>query len=221
MPLCLVSRIVTRVLSNITWLLSFLHRYREDLWFRVTKKGLVTTDNQTPIISGWRQSCRIKCQPSQRYGIWLVRSLKNYKGQSTSSRLMTVQSMWISKQISTPTITTQHTYFSLRSVQFSHSVVSDSLRTHGLQHARPPCASPTPRVYSNSCPLSQWCHPTISSSVVPFSSHLQSFPASGSFQMGRFFPSGGQSIGVSASTSVLLINIQDWFPLGWTGRISL
>ena len=191
MPLCLVSRTVTRVLSNITWLLSFLHRYREDLWFRVTKKGLVTTDNQTPIISGWRQSCRIKCQPLQRYGIWLVRSLKNYKGQSTSSRLMTVQSMWISKQISTPTITTQHTYFSLRSVQFSHSVVSDSLRTHGLQHARPPCASPTPRVYSNSCPLSQWCHPTISSSVVPFSSHLQSFPASGSFQMGQFFPSGG------------------------------
>ena len=187
MPLCLVSRIVTRVLSNITWLLSFLHRYREDLWFRVTKKGLVTTDNQTPIISGWRQSCRIKCQPSQRYGIWLVRSLKNYKGQSTSSRLMTVQSMWISKQISTPTITTQHTYFSLRSVQFSHSVVSDSLRTHGLQHARPPCASPTPRVYSNSCPLSQWCHPTISSSVVPFSSHLQPFPASGSFPMSQFF----------------------------------
>ena len=191
MPLCLVSRTVTRVLSNITWLLSFLHRYREDLWFRVTKKGLVTTDNQTPITSGWRQSCRIKCQPLQRYGIWLVRSLKNYKGQPTSSRLMTVQSMWISKQISTPTITTQHTYFSLRSVQFSHSVVSDSLRTHGLQHTRPPCASPTPRVYSNSCPLSQWCHPTISSSVVPFSSHLQSFPASGSFQMGRFFPSGG------------------------------
>ena len=146
MPLCLVSRTVTRVLSNITWLLSFLHRYREDLWFRVTKKGLVTTDNQTPITSGWRQSCRIKCQPLQRYGIWLVRSLKNYKGQPTSSRLMTVQSMWISKQISTPTITTQHTYFSLRSVQFSHSVVSDSLRTHGLQHARLSCPSPTPRV---------------------------------------------------------------------------
>ena len=195
MPLCLVSRIVTRVLSNITWLLSFLHRYREDLWFRVTKKGLVTTDNQTPIISGWRQSCRIKCQPSQRYGIWLVRSLKNYKGQSTSSRLMTVQSMWISKQISTPTITTQHTYFSLRTVQFSHSVVSDSLRTHGLQHARPPCASPTPRVYSNSCPLSWWCQPTISSSVIPFSSCLQSFPASGSFPMSQLFISGGQSIG--------------------------
>ena len=106
------------------------------------------------------------------------------------------------------------------SVQFSCSVVSDSLWTHGLQHARPPCPSPTPRVYSNSCPLSQWCHTTISSSVIPFSSSLQSFPASGSFQS-QFFTSGGQSIGVSTSTSVLSMNIQDWFPLGWTGWISL
>ena len=87
--------------------------------------------------------------------------------------------------------------------------------------ARPPCPSPTPGVYSNSCPLTQWCHPTISSSVIPFSSHLQSFPASGSFQMSQFFASGGQSIRVSASTSVLPMNIQDWFPLGWTGWISL
>ena len=95
--------------------------------------------------------------------------------------------------------------------------------THGLQHARPPCPSPTPRVYSISCPLSQWCHPTISSSVVPFSSCLQFFPAPGSFQMSQFFASGGQSIEVSASTStsVLPMNIQDWFPLGWTGWISL
>ena len=91
----------------------------------------------------------------------------------------------------------------------------------GLQHARPPCPSPTPGAYSNSCPLSWWCHPTISSSVVPFSSHLQSFPASGSFQISQLFASGGQSIGVSASTSVLPMNIQDWFPLGWTGWISL
>ena len=105
-------------------------------------------------------------------------------------------------------------------VQFSHSVASDSLRPHGLQHARPPCSSPTPRAYSNSCPLSQWCHPTVSSSVVPFSSCLQSFPASGSFQMSQFFASDGQSIGVSASTSVLPMNIQDWFPSGWTGWIS-
>ena len=100
------------------------------------------------------------------------------------------------------------------SVQFSHSVMSDSLQPHGLQHARLPCPSSTPRAYSNSCPSSQWCHPTISSSVVPFSSHLQSFPASGSFLVSQFFPSGGQSIGVSASASVLTMNTQDWFPLG-------
>jgi len=105
------------------------------------------------------------------------------------------------------------------SVQFSHSVMSDSLRFHGLQHARHPCPSPTPGVYSNSCPLSWWCHPTISSSVIPFSSHLRSYPASGSFQMSQFFASDGQSI--RASASVLPMNIQNWFPLGWTGWISL
>ena len=110
-------------------------------------------------------------------------------------------------------------YFS--SVQFSRSVVSDSLRPHESQHARPPCPSPTPRVYPNSCPLSRWCHPTISSSVIPFSSCLQSFPTSGSFQMTQLFASGGQSIRVSASTLVLPMNTQDWFPLGWTGWISL
>ena len=108
----------------------------------------------------------------------------------------------------------------ISSVQFSCSVVSNSLRSHGLQHSRLPCPSPTPGVYSNSCPLSWWCHPTISSSVVPFS-HLQSFPASGSFQMSEFFKSGGQSIGVSASTLVLPMNIQDSFLLGWTSWISL
>ena len=106
-------------------------------------------------------------------------------------------------------------------VQFSHSVVSDSLPPHELQHSRPPCLSPTPRVYSNPCPLSWWCHPTISSSVFCFSSCPQSFPASGSFQMSQLFTSGGQSIGVSASASVLPMNTQDWFPLGWTGWISL
>ena len=106
-------------------------------------------------------------------------------------------------------------------VQVSRSVVSDSLRPHGLQHARLPCPTPTLRAYSNSFPLSQWCHPTISSYDVPFSSHLQSCPASGSFPMSHFFALGGQSIGVSASTSVLPMNIQDWFPLGWTGWISL
>ena len=95
-----------------------------------------------------------------------------------------------------------------------------SWRPHGLHHVRPPCPSPTPRVYSNSCPLSQWCHPTISSSVVPFS-RFQSIPASGSFQMSQLFASGGQSIGVSASALVLPMNTQDWFPLGWPGWISL
>ena len=106
------------------------------------------------------------------------------------------------------------------SVQFNHSVESNSLWPHGLQHIRLPCPSLSPGVCSNSCPL-RWCHPTISSSVVPFSSRLQSFPASGSFQMSQLFESGGQSTGVSASSSVLPMNIQDWFPLGCTGWISL
>ena len=104
--------------------------------------------------------------------------------------------------------------------QFSQSVISYSLRPHGLQHARTPCPSPNPRVYSNSCPLSRWCHPAISPTVVPFF-HLQSFPASGSFPMSQFFMSGGQRIGVSASASVLPMYIQNWFPLGWTGWLSL
>ena len=106
-------------------------------------------------------------------------------------------------------------------VQFSRSVMSDSLQLHGLQHTRLPFLSPTPGVYLNSCPLSWWCHATISSSVVPFSSCLKSFPPSGSFQMSQFFPWGGQSTGVSASASVLPMNIQDWSPLGWTDLISL
>jgi len=113
-------------------------------------------------------------------------------------------------------------YIYLRTVvQFSRSVVSDSLQPPGLQHARLPCPSPTHGVYPNSCPLSWWCHPTISSSVFPFSSCHQSFPASGSFQMSQLFASGGQSIGISPSTSVLPMNIQDWSPLEWTGWISL
>ena len=107
------------------------------------------------------------------------------------------------------------------SVQFSRLVMSDSLRPHEPQHTRPPCPSPTPGVHPNPCPSSQWCHPTISSSVIPFSSCPQSFPASGSFQMSQFFTSGSQSIGVSASTSVFRMNTQDWSPLGWTGWISL
>ena len=107
------------------------------------------------------------------------------------------------------------------SVQFSHSVMSNSLWPHESQHARPPCPSPTTGAYPNSCPSSRWCHPTISSSVVPFSSCPQSFPASGSFPMSQLFTSGGQSIGVSASTSVLSMNTEDWSPLGWTGWIFL
>ena len=113
-----------------------------------------------------------------------------------------------------------HGCWSWDSVQFSHSVVSDSLQPHGLQHTRLPCTSPTPRAWSNSCPLSQWCHPTISS-CCPLLLPPQSFPASGSFQTSQFFAWGGQSSGVSASASVLPMNIQDWFPLGWTGWISL
>ena len=105
------------------------------------------------------------------------------------------------------------TFYWFRSVQFSLSVVSNSLWPHGLQHARLPCPSPASGAYSNSCPLSRWCHPTVSSSVEPFSSRLQSFLASGSSQTSQFIASGGQNIGVSASASVLPMNIQDWFPL--------
>ena len=106
-------------------------------------------------------------------------------------------------------------------LQFSLSVGSNILWSHALQHARLPCLSSTPGTHSNSCPLSQWCHPAISNSVIPFSSCLQSFPASGSFPRSQFFSSDGQRIEVSASALVLPMNIQDWFPLGWTGWISL
>ena len=106
-------------------------------------------------------------------------------------------------------------------LSFSHWVMSDSLWPHGLQHTRPPCPSPSPRVCPSSCPMNQWCHPTISSSVVPFSSCLQSFPVSGSFPMSRLFTSGGQSVGASTSASVLSMNIKGWFPLGLIGLISL
>ena len=116
---------------------------------------------------------------------------------------------------------TQVIWTPLSSVQFSRSVVSNSLQCHESQHARPPCPSPTPRVYPNPCPSSRWCHQAISSSVVPFSSFPQSLPASGSFPMSQFFAWDGQSTGVSASASVLPMNTQDWSPSGWTGWISL
>ena len=112
-------------------------------------------------------------------------------------------------------------FWAISSVQFSWSVVSDSLQPHESQHARPPCPSPTPGVHPNSCPSSWWCHPAISSSGVPFSFCPQSLPASGSFPMSQLFAWGGQSIGVSASASFLPMNTQDWSPLGWTGWISL
>ena len=126
-----------------------------------------------------------------------------------------------SQQWQRSSVTDHHNKYNSNSVQFSRSVASDSLRPHESQHARPPCPSPTPGVYPNSCPLSRWCHLTISCSVIPFSSCPQSFPASDSFQMCQLFASGGQRTGVSALTSVLPMNTQDWSPLGWTGWISL
>ena len=123
-------------------------------------------------------------------------------------------SLWISQFVD-PFICWQ-----ISSVQLSCSLVSDSLWPHGLQHTRHPCPSPTPGVYSNSCPSRWWCYPIISSSVIPFFFHLKSFPAPGSFQMRQFFSSVGQSTGISASASVLPMNFQNWFSLGWTGWIS-
>ena len=163
------------------------------------------------IISSWRVPCLItSCNNnSSVQNIFftgkcgLLTPLRNLRVSNSSY----LKQKWLLRYIS--------------SVQFSRSVVSNFLRPHEPQHAMPPCPLPAPRVHPNPCPLSQWCHPTISSSVVPFSSCPQSFPASGSFPMRQFFASGGQSIGVSASASVLPMNIQDWFPLGWTGLISL
>ena len=144
--------------------------------------------------SSWpRNQTRVSCIAGRRFTIWATREAPN-------------------KDVSSPQNDIQ-----VGSVQFSHSVVSNSLQPHEPQHARPPCPSPTPGAYPNSCPLSRWHHPTILSSVGPFSFRLQSFPASGSFLTNQLFSSGGQSIGVSASASVLPMNIQDWFPLGWTG----
>ena len=139
--------------------------------------------------------------------------------QGTDHALSSVQLLSCVQLLATPWITAHEA--SLSSVQFSRSIVSDSLWPHELQHARPPCPSPTSRVHPNSCPSSQWCHPAISSSVVPFSSCPQSFPASGSFPMSQLFTWGGQSIGVSASASVLPMNTQGWSPSGWIGWISL
>ena len=142
------------------------------------------------------------------------------KGKATHSSVPPWRIPWAVQSMGLQSVRHDWGTFTLtfyqRSVQFSRSVVSDSLRLHESQHARPPCPSPTSGVHSDSCPSSQWCHPTISSSVFPFSSCPQSFPASGSFPMSQLFASGGQSIGVSASGSVLPMNTQDWSPLGWT-----
>ena len=138
------------------------------------------------------------------------------------ARILEWDTMPSFRESSWPKDWTQVSYIScIGSVQFSHSVVFNFLQPHEPQHTRPPCPSSAARVYPNPCPLSWWCHPTISSSVVPFSSCPQSFPASRSFPMSQLFASDGQSIGVSASTSVFPVNTQDWSPLGWTGWISL
>ena len=131
------------------------------------------------------------------------------------------QIMWISKATEKLIPLLNRVQYIYIYTEFSRSVVSDSLWPHGLQYTRPPCPSPTPGLHPNPCPLSQWCHPTILSSVIPFFSCPQSFPESASFQMSQLFTSGDQSIGVSALASVLSMNIQDWFPLGWTSWISL
>ena len=157
------------------------------------------------MLTPWKESYD---QPRQH-----IKKQRHYftnKGLSSQGYVFSISRVWMWKL----------DYIESCSVQVSLSVVSDSLRPHELQHARPPCPSPTPRVHQNPFPSSRWCHPTISSSVIPFS-WLQYFPASGSFQMSQLFASGGQSIGVSASTSILPMNTQDWPPLGWTGWIYL
>ena len=158
--------------------------------------------------------------------IWM-----RYHFSHSKMKTLDISSDWMYETASFPSIEVLleardrniHSFSSVQfsSVQFSRSVVSDSLQPHELQHAKPPCPSQTPGDYSDSCPSSRWCHPAISSSVVPFSSYPQSLPASGSFPVSELFAWGGQSIGVSASASVLPVNTQYWSPSGWTGRISL
>ena len=166
-------------------------------WEDPLEEGMTTHSSVLAWEIPWTEKpSRLHSKESQKSGTWL-------SDWTTTSPLLTFE------EVRNP------------SVQFNHSVVSNSLGPHGLQHTRPPCPSPSPGVYSNSCPLSWWCHPTNSFSIVPFSSRLQYFPASRSFQLSQFFASGGQTIGVSVSASVLPMNIQDWLPLGWTGWISL
>ena len=160
--------------------------------------------------------------------LYLTKAEKKKKKRGNCFNLTQIVRHWWEGYLSSFTIRAKNIYechsiknLTFSSVQVSHSVLHNSLQPHGLQNARLPCPSPIPGACSNSCPSSQWCHPTISSSIVPFSSCPQSFPASGSFPMSQFFTSGGQSIVVSASASVLPMNNRDWSPLGWTGWISL
>ena len=208
---------------------------------QITNRGLLV--KQTNIIFG---AC--VCDSLQPHGLWPTRRLcpRESPGKNTGvgchalfHGIFPTQGSncvsWVSCFSKCTTPWFQPAKALTSSVQFSHSVLSDSLQSHGLQHTKLPCPSPTPGVYSDPYPWSQWCHPTISSSVIPFSSRLPSFPASGSFQMSQFFKWGGQSTEVSASASVLPMYVrevsasasvlpmyvQDWFPLGWTGWISL
>ena len=162
---------------------------------------------------------KLDLEKAEESEIKLPTSVGSTKKQESSRKTSTSALLTMPKPLTLCITTNCGKFFS--SVQFSRSVMSDSLWLHGPHHARPPCPSPTPGVYPNSCPSSRWCHPTISSSVIPFSCCPQSLPASGSFPMSQLFSWGGQSIGVSASISVLAMNTQDWSPLGWTGWTSL
>ena len=191
-------------LKGIMLLINEISQTGKDAYYRIS------------LIQGiWKPKHRIKqTRNSHRYREQMVTRRERHQGDEWNGWRKLVQT-------SNYKINNKDEMHSGSSVQFSHSVVSNSLQPHELQHPRPPCPSPIPGVYSNSCPSSWWCHPTISSSVIHFSSCPRYFPASGSFQMSQLFASGGQSIGVSASTSVLPMNTQDWSPLGWTGWISL
>ena len=212
----------------------FLNLYHVELKFPMLWTWFYFTFSPFWGLFKWLGGKESVCQCRRlRFGLWVGKIHLRRRWWPTpqkphGQRSLAGCSPWGWKELQTTEhVHTEHTPFSLpgtllnASVQFSHSVASNSLRPHGLQHARLPWPSATPRACPNSFPSSQWYHPTISSSVVPFSSCPQSFPASGSFPMNRFFASRGQSIGVSPSASVLPVNTQDWFPLGLTGLISL
>ena len=170
-------------------------------------------------MGGSWDTSNLDCEPDKSK--WLAKWNPEEMPHKSNSNHYEDATQWLS--LSSPVCLCIRTVLFFLFTQFRSVAESCSTLCNPMdcRHSRLPCPSPTPGAYLNSCPLSQWCHPTISSSVVPFSSRLQSFPASGSFPMSQFFTSGGQSIGVSASASVLPMNIQDWFPLGWTGLISL